>query len=261
MRFLNNFKDWITTIKPIISYRDRFCNLELISKQDSINKEFENFLSPRWHQFWGKNTCPAQLNTRTFCSTRLIRYQIFSSVKHMGYVCYTQFNHGDMLLCVLLVYTWLFFLHFHRPNVLAFLRWGRYLLFQWVWLQTRGRNKGVFFTKKRKKKNLQNRGLMRLIWKGKSFRNMGLKICIFMYSRAWLAHPLRWLPLACQENVAFPILRPLAHWLMKNTHSWNFSELFPQWTSLQWNRVPFLPVIYPIVRCNWKCFTRKGISD
>ena len=84
-----------------------------------------------------------------------------------------------------------------------------------------------------------------MIWKGKSLRNMGLKICIFMYSRAWLAHPLRWLPLACQENVALPILRPLAHWLMRNTHNWNFSEIFPQWTSLQWKRVPCLPVIYP----------------
>lgn len=85
---------------------------------------------------------------------------------------------------------------------------------------------------------------MRLIWKGKSLRNMGLKICIFMYSCAWLAHPLRWLPLACQENVALPILRPLAHWLMRNKHCWNFSETFPQWTSLQWKRVPCLPVIY-----------------
>jgi hypothetical protein len=103
----------------------------------------------------------------------------------------------------------------------------------------------AFLKRNEKKKNLQNQGLMRLIWKGKSFWSVGLKICIFMYSRAWLAHPLRWLPLACQENVALPILRPLAHWLMRNTHSRNFGEVCPQWTSLKWKRFPCLPVIQP----------------
>ena len=46
-----------------------------------------------------------KLNTRTLCSTRLTRCQIFSSVEHIGYVCYTQFNQSDMSLCVLLIYT------------------------------------------------------------------------------------------------------------------------------------------------------------
>jgi hypothetical protein len=77
-----------------------------------------------------------------------------------------------------------------------------------------------------------------------------------MYSSAWLAHPSRLLALVCQESVALPIFRPLAHCLMRWKDRQSCNEVCSQWTGLQ-RRIVWYNATF--VRFNWRRFTPKRI--